>query len=311
MPLEMENQVDLHSKIKTLRFDNKQFFFHLVSTLLGLIQNESMSKEENCLTNWSEKCFSLLLTNNSNLARYYQIGVNSILFSLLCEISVQKDGPAKILSTAVYSNYQTYIQRCISKENKQDILLGLESMKNFLNFISQSIGMLSNQSSLNNECLQLLSKFTQLNFFDLLKSIFVCVDSNESLEENSKICFQYLDTISKLLIRIAKRLKTARNFCNGVSSSKVHSQPRTSRENTKHSRKNFSSDEDGQQKPVMKKLPDFDNVDQAEDSAENVSDFDNFLFDETDSDLEVKKEKTLPMKQKSNSEMPASNKKGW
>ena len=309
---EADNEIDLINKIKKLKFDNCQLFFHLVSTLLGLVQNDSMPKEEDGFISYADKCFAYLLSSNMNLTSYHQLGLSSILFSLLFEISAHKDGPVKILSSPVYSNYQTFIQSCIDKGNQENLLLSLDSMKHLLNCMSQSVGLLSNPSSHNSEVFQLLSKFTQLNFFDLLKSMLVNIDGDDLQDETSRQCFQYLDAISKLLVKIVKKLKSTRNFCNGVSSIGQLQQRMHPLRDSKHNRKCFSSEEEGQQKLIMKRLPDFDNTDEGEEeSAENVSDFDNFLFyDTTDSDLEVKKEKSTSSIKQKPVDLPTSSKKG-
>ena len=301
-----DNEVDLINKIKTLKFDNCQLFFNLVSTLLGLIQNDSMPKEEDGLISYADKCFAYLLSNDMNLTGYHQFGLSSILYSLLFEISSHKDGSAKMITTSIYSNYQTFIQRCIDNGNQQNLLLGLDSLKHLLSCMSQSAALLSNQSSHNTEIFQIFSKFTQLNFFELLKSMLASIDE---LGDSPKQYFQYLDAISKFLVKINKKLKNTRNFCNGVSN-KAQTQQRipATREN-KHGRKHLSSDEEGQQKLIMKKLP--DNSCEDEESAENVSDFDNFFFDNsTDSDVEVKKEKSSSSSKQKPVDLPILNKKG-
>ena len=301
-----DNEIDLINKIKRLTFDNRQLFFNLVSTLLGLIQNDSMPKEEDGLISYTEKCFAYLLSNDLNLMCYHQFGLSSILFSLVFELSSHKDGPAKIIPATIYSNYQAFIQRCIDNGNKQNLLLGLDSMKHLLSCMSQSAALLSNPSTHNTEIFQIFSKFTQFNFFELLKSMLASIDG---LDDNPKQYFQYLDSISKSLVKINKKLKNSRNFCNGVSNKGQIQQRTPALRDNKHGRKHLSSDEEGQQKLIMKKLP--DSCEDEDESAENVSDFDNFFFDNsTDSEMEVKKEKSSSSSKQKPVELPTLNKKG-
>ncbi|XP_066923807.1 lysosomal-trafficking regulator-like [Clytia hemisphaerica] len=296
--------------IKSIELDRQQLFFHLVSALLGLIQNEVMSKEDDSFIQFIDKCFTYLTSNhNIQILLHHKYGICNIIFSLLYEVSSHKDGISKILSTSFYSNYQKLIQGYLQKKSQQSLVLGIDTMKHAITCLSQAV--LTSPPNHNNETLKLLNKFSQLGFFDMMLTIMNYLDSTELESQFIKEILQKLDIMYKSLVKISKLLKNSKGFCNGLTSKSISQRLYGTRE-VKHNRKQFSSDEEAQPKTGMKRLPDSDQTDSGEneESAENVSDFDNFLFDgTTDSEMDNKSNKEKQVSKQKQLEMPTALKK--
>ena len=204
-------------EIASLELDRPQLFFHLVSALLGLIQNEVMSKEDDSFIQFIDKCFAYLTSNhNIQLLMYHEYGICNIIFSFLYEVSSHKDGISKILSTSFYSNYQKLIQGYLHKRSQPSLVLGIDTMKHVITCLSQCV--LTSPPNHNNEVLKLLNKFSQLGFFDMMLTTMTYLDSTELENQFTKQSLQKLDIMYKHLVKISKHLKNSKGFCNGLTS---------------------------------------------------------------------------------------------
>ena len=292
-----ESQEDLLSHIKKLKLDRQQLFFHLVSTLLGFVQNDVMSKEYDSLVDCIEECFGYLLKQNAHLTWYQHYGLSHIVYTILHELSSSKEGISKIVGSLFYSQYYTTIQSCLQKTSPDSLLLCIDSMRNIFTCLSQTVSATSSTSCYNSDIVKIVAKFIQLGYFDLLKTICNNIDNFEQDREFFKNCYHRLEQIFKLVVKVSKQLKNAKGFCSSAVNKGTSQRSHPSRE-SKHNRKQLSSDEEFSQKSA-KRLPDSDNSfdDGDNDTAENVSDLDNFIFDGTsDSELETKSKGSIKQK---------------
>lgn len=292
-----ESKEDLLSHIKNLKLDRQQLFFHLVSTLLGFVQNDVMSKEYDSLVDCIEKCFGYLLKQSSNLTWYQHYGLSHVVYTILYELSSSKEGISKVVGSSFYSQYYTTIQIYLQKSSPDSLLLCIDSTRNVFTCLSQTVNATSNTSCHNSDIVKIVAKFTQLGYFDLLKTIYNNIDHLQQDHEFLKNCYHRLEQIFKLVVKVSKQLKNVKGFCSSVVYKGNSQRSHPSRE-SKHNRKQLSSDEEISQK-TAKRLPDSDNSfdDGDNDTAENVSDLDNFIFDGTsDSELETKSKGSIKQK---------------
>lgn len=280
--------------IEGMKLDHQQLFFHLFSTILGLVQNDVVSKDHNCCMSYLEKCFALFSPDstqqgqNQNLSWYHHYGMNHLTFVLLNGLSNSKDGLEKILSNTYYTNFYTVIQSYTQKLSQPIYLfLSLNSMCHITTCLSQSLNLCMTSSCHNSDLLKLFSKFIQLNYLELLKKILIELDTSFADDPDNLIrkqCYQRADVTLKHLVKMSKQVKCIKGYCDEVNhkgqapfTTKMHSLKEGSKGSNRQS-KHISSDEE----PVQKTGKHFNNSNnQSEESAENVSDFHDLLFDES------------------------------
>lgn len=274
--------------IENMSLGHQQLFFHLFSTILGLVQNDVISKEHNCCVSYLEKCFTFLSLDtaqnpNQMLSWYHYYGLNHLYFVLLNGLSSSKDGLEKILCSTYYANVYAVIQNYVQKVPQPIYLfLSFDSFSHITTCLLQTMNLFMASSCHNSDLLKLISKFIQLNYTDLLKKILI--ELGTSFQDDSNIivkqCFERAEVVIKQLAKISKQVKCMKGYCDehkGQSTSlaaKIHI-----KESSKSvSRKQVSSDEEPPQKPGKQ----FNNSNnQSEESAENFSDIHDLLFDES------------------------------
>lgn len=295
-----------------MKLDQQQLFFHLFSTILGLVHNDAISKDPNCCASYLEKCFTFLLSDKSKCQYqhqywYHHYGINYLASVLLNNLSTSKDGLENILCNSYYANFYNAIQSVSGKLTQPIYLfLSLDSLCHVTNSLSQSLNLCMS-SSCHADLIKLYSKFMYLNYVDLLKSALLELDKcfedgNESGLE--KHCYQRADIVLKHLVKISKMVKCIKSYCDDGNQNKGQTSsfaPKSHlmKENLTSKlsgRKHVSSDDEPMQKPV--KHFNNSNNQSEEESAENMSDFNDLLFDESsDSGVERRvKEKNTSKK---------------
>lgn len=297
----------LSERIKAISVPRKELFYQILSAFLQLAQNDYMLRDTAIYLSFIEKCLhdmsnDHLSTQKYKLSHYHYYGLIQIVMALLSNVVKTKDGLSMVNTKTFYTELLAHSQMFVqNKTTTVCLYLSLSTIKSAVTVLCQSI----NQNTLYAvpEILKLIEKFLELSYFQFLRKLAVSIDTEigkNGREENRacaesdtylKHCILCFDLILKQLSKISKQLKGLKGQCSDnvtrqkqcETSKFKHPHVRRPDKNKRQSNNSSSNDIDSD----LSSRSEIENQSDDE-SAENLSDFDNFFVGSSDAEEQKK-----------------------
>ena len=295
--------VDLFTIISGIKLLRKELYFYILSTFLGLAQNDIMSRDCGIYISFIDVCLNFMSSPMSKLTSSHCYGLVKVIAALLFDLSGNKDGLMKVTASTFYADLFNICQIFMHDQSQSVyVFLCLNTYASVLSCLLQSFACVASSPSSYTDISKLLTKFIQLNYFELLIDIITkfdliyvhIEDLNISSDIYTKQIVQFIELIIKQLMRLCKSVRGMKDRCEECSLNRQHKehisirtrlvfQKRRSKSYTK-----FDSSDEERFRKGGKSSSELDVVSEGESACENVSDFNSMFSKSSGSETDKK-----------------------